>query len=190
MRDTYVCTKCGVEKPNSMFYRDRGWNHQPCKECCIARARAVEKNPEKRSATQARYRAKNKVKIAAHYQATKHLKNKAKVNEAAKRYREKAKAQGKVPWHRKNPESALAICRRRQAGLKTATVSWRNDFFIREAYDLARRRTKATGFAWHVDHIVPLKHQLVCGVHWEGNLQVIPGAENVRKSNASWPEMP
>lgn len=36
---------------------------------------------------------------------------------------------------------------------------------------------------WHLDHIVPLKSKLVCGLHVPENLRIIPGAENIKKKN-------
>lgn len=71
-----------------------------------------------------------------------------------------------------------------------ASPGWANKFFMQEAYDLARLRTKVTGYAWHVDHVVPLKSKLVCGLHCEQNLAVIPGAVNCSKRNLYWPDMP
>lgn len=38
--------------------------------------------------------------------------------------------------------------------------------------------------AHHVDHIIPLNHPLVCGLHVPANLQVLAGPDNVRKGNS------
>ena len=72
----------------------------------------------------------------------------------------------------------------------TATPKWANDFFIKEIYHLAALRTKMLGYKWQVDHIVPLRSKLVCGLHVENNMRVIPQKDNQFKSNCYWPEMP
>jgi len=71
-----------------------------------------------------------------------------------------------------------------------STPVWANKFFIREAYALAVLRTKIVGSRFVVDHIVPLNSNLVCGLHCERNLRVIPERENLLKSNRHWPDMP
>lgn len=99
----------------------------------------------------------------------------------------------KAAYKARNPAKTLAATRKRQAGKLNATPAWANQFFIEEAYELARLRTeqKTGGFdEWQVDHIVPLQHPLVQGLHVEHNLQVIPALHNQQKGNRSWPDMP
>ena len=93
-------------------------------------------------------------------------------------------------WKRANLDKVRAYTRTRQANQIKATPRWANLFFIREAYHLAVLRERITGFAWHVDHIVPLRSAIVCGLHVEHNLQVIPGTANLKKGNSRWPDMP
>ena len=57
-------------------------------------------------------------------------------------------------------------------------------FLFEEIYHLAKIRREVTGLEWHVDHIIPLKGRLVCGLHTPDNLQVILGNLNRKKSNA------
>ncbi|QKW95416.1 hypothetical protein [Ralstonia phage RPZH6] len=54
---------------------------------------------------------------------------------------------------------------------------------MRQAYDLARLREKIVGGRWHVDHFVPLKGTIVCGLHVIENLRVIPISINTSKGN-------
>lgn len=116
----------------------------------------AKKNPEKIAMRGARYRAKNKERDAARKRAYR-LANKEKVNALS-------------AYHR-----ALRL---------QATPKWANKFFISEAYHLATLRTKMFGFPWHVDHVIPLKSYVVCGLHVESNLQVIPGRQNQSKGNS------
>ena len=50
--------------------------------------------------------------------------------------------------------------------------------------------TRSTGVQHSVDHIVPLLHPLVCGLHVSDNLRIIPLKENQVKCNHHWPDMP
>lgn len=59
-----------------------------------------------------------------------------------------------------------------------------NLFVLEEAHILRKNRNKYTGIFWHVDHIIPLQHSLVCGLHFWTNIQVIPAKENWSKNNA------
>lgn len=70
-----------------------------------------------------------------------------------------------------------------------AEVPWTDRRAIRQVWTESRRVTRLTGVQHSVDHIVPLKHPLVCGLHVQNNLCVLPLVENIRKSNNHWPDM-
>jgi hypothetical protein len=52
-----------------------------------------------------------------------------------------------------------------------------------EAQNLRKMRNIYTKFEWHVDHIIPLKGNNVCGLHVWNNFAVIPKVDNLRKGN-------
>lgn len=56
-----------------------------------------------------------------------------------------------------------------------ATPLWANLDSIKKIYAEAGER--------HVDHIIPLKGELVCGLHVENNLQYLSAEENIKKGN-------
>jgi hypothetical protein len=140
----------------------------------------------------ARYYAKNRdaiLKKTAEYKAA----NKDAVRERNRAYRRAnlgVFVQHSRRWQQRNPAVVTALVARRKARLLRATPAWANTFFIEEAYDLAQRRTQATGFEWHVDHVIPLQGKTVCGLHVESNLRVVPAAVNHSKGNRHWPDMP
>lgn len=56
-------------------------------------------------------------------------------------------------------------------------------FIISESEHLCKLRALATGFEWHIDHMIPLRGSLACGLHCGLNLQVIPSYINLYKNN-------
>lgn len=88
-------------------------------------------------------------------------------------------------WKRRNPDARCAMnavyrARKRNQTIKLTTEQ---NAAIREYYRRAKKLTKATGISHHVDHMVPLNHPLVCGLHVPWNMQILPDKLNVKKSN-------
>ena len=101
---------------------------------------------------------------------------------------DKVKAQKAIKdaYKKANPHKSAALLAKRRAAKKHRTPSWLTLdqlWMIEQAYELAALRSKATGFAWHVDHICPLQGKDVSGLHVPWNLQVIPWRDNLSKSN-------
>lgn len=92
----------------------------------------------------------------------------------------------KREYRQANKGRIRALNSLRKQYVKQRTPNWVTSeelFLIREIYDLATLRTEHTGFAWHVDHIIPLQGKIVSGLHIPENLQVIPAIMNIKKKN-------
>lgn len=94
--------------------------------------------------------------------------------------RAKLKAADPVAWAAKTKLKRL----RGKAQTKRALPKWADSAAIRTFYEAAYV------LSLEVDHIVPLRSPLVCGLHVEHNLQLLTRQENAAKGNRWWPDMP
>lgn len=162
------CKKCGADKPLSEFSTNgAGLYKKRCKPCRTAdeAARYRRKTPEEK---QAIFR----------YMADWVRRNPEKYRE----YARKMKAA--------NPEHYRAKVNMRRRRLRDSTPPWADKKAMERVYRAAVEMTLRTGVKHEVDHIVPITSATVCGLHWEGNLQILPEIENKRKNNTTWPDMP
>ena len=92
-----------------------------------------------------------------------------------------------------NPTKQKGICRPKKfwrklykERVKEATPNWVKLHHLDQMqylYDLRDDATILTGEEHHLDHIVPLNHPDICGLHVPWNLQVLPANLNLKKSN-------
>lgn len=149
-----------------------------------------EVNKEKLKANKKRWQHDNKERISDN-RLEKRLINLEAIRtterERSRRYRKNNSDKRKHSanaWARRNKSYMAYMSMLRYAITLRAVPRWANHTKIKEIYKEARIH------GMHVDHIVPLKSKYVCGLHWEGNLQLLPPLENIRKSNKWWPGWP
>lgn len=183
------CAKCKETKHFVLFsanarYKDGYQSY--CRSCArLYSKKWYEANPG------ARYEDKKeqvKAKAKAYYAANAEAVKQQQKTYRAQRAEEIRKYQ--QGYKTANPDKVNSWAMKRIAVKLQASPLWADENKIREKYREAAELTKSLGVPYHVDHIVPLQSKLVCGLHWEGNLQVMPGADNYSKSNRHWPDMP
>jgi hypothetical protein len=91
--------------------------------------------------------------------------------------------QSQLKYAKENPEIIRAKNAKRRAAKLNATVSWSNKEKIDSVYKEARELELEDGIKRHVDHIIPLQGENVCGLHVENNLQILTSEENHKKTN-------
>ena len=164
------CSCCKIEKGLEEFHRDkndplgRSYRCKPCAKAVATkwqtenRDRVLQKNKKWQENNEEKYKAS---------QEKYHIANKAKIQETTRN------------WFKKTRMGSHYAALRRAAELR-ATPKWANLKAIAEFY-------KNCPKGYHVDHIIPLRNKLICGLHVLENLQYLPATENMRKSNRFTP---
>lgn len=205
------CLRCSETKPLDAFHQRRsasGTGRKSYCKACVAQENAARyrADPSRILAVNAAWREANRDQHRAVCREW-NAKNKDRVKGNAAAWYAANAAAGKDPsaWRRANPEKYSAIksqWRRankgtvnastagRHAKKLKATPAWADPAAMAAIYRLAEAATAETGCAHHVDHEVPLRSPLVCGLHCETNLRVITASINYAKGNRSWPDMP
>ena len=191
---TKTCRKCLEEKPLDEFYftskkTKTGVRRSPtsyCKLCFVAinRQRYLD-NAEARKERQRKYRKDNPEKVREGFRKWRD-KNYEAWLEGAKRYREN-NPEKLAAWRALNKDKLLANCAKRRSFRINATPAWLTSAHMKSMADyywLAKDATSVSETSYHVDHIIPLNNDHVCGLHVPWNLQVLPADVNISKSNS------
>ena len=161
-----VCQKCGPKKAKTLIgglckncYSKR--KEKPI-SCCIS-CKEIKQSKFVRNLCQKCYTAQNRINHPETYLKSQE-KNKVKNREKVRLY------------DLKNPEKRAAREANRRAKQNKATILSSDLENIRKIYE---NRPKDQ----EVDHIIPLKHKNVCGLHVSWNLQYLTSLENRTKNN-------
>ena len=206
--DHKQCRKCKEVKPLEQFYlvaRGSVGRSSDCKACIsvakrewrasnLEKAKAIAKasflrNKERRNQESRDYYNANRALVSAKAREWREENSDlVKVRKQKYRIAHDVKARATMKLYRaRRPELNAMICATRRVKKKSATPAWANKAAIAAIYREAKRLTKETGVPHHVDHVYPIKHPLVCGLHVETNLQILRASENQRKSNSFQP---
>lgn len=165
---------CGKTHPVTFFNKHSGRKdgyNSVCKECKSNQARI--------------YRENNKDNIKERKKKF-YRNNEQSILENKKRYYKENKEiiRKKQEIHyNNNKEYFIEKANNRKFNKLNATPAWSQLDKIKVLYKKAAELEKITGLKYHVDHIIPLQSDLVCGLHvWE-NLQILEANENISKSN-------
>lgn len=173
----HTCSKCGERKPLCEFAKrkSRPIGVTSCCKSCVRPANRSDylTNAERNRAYAKACRERNPEKIST-WQSEYREANRPALREYFRGY---AKL---------NSAAVNAKVARRRAQKLLAAPVWANPVKVQGFYSALR----FLGKGWHVDHIVPLVSQIVCGLHCEANLRLIPAVENMKKGNKFWPNMP
>jgi len=159
------CNKCSEVKSEEDFYkRDKVKLMTICKSCTLANNKKwSSQNKEKHKELVKKWESENKDKRKKIYD----------------RYREnhpeKVRKFTKV-WRDNNKPLIAHHAAKRRADIKSATPKWVDDEELKYIYENCP-------VGYHVDHIIPLKNEIICGLHIPDNLQYLAAIDNHRKKN-------
>lgn len=178
-----TCVKCLKDKCESDFYfrKDTKNYRNSCKSCEKIRTKNY---------------YINNLKICKESRKKYYEGNKELFKEKSKKYYhnrkncldfKRKKSESFQKWRLNNPEKHAEKERRRRAYLILQTPKWlsKKDIQnIKSIYKMCKNKSNINEKVYyHVDHIIPLKSEVVCGLHVPWNLRIIEATKNLKKYN-------
>lgn len=183
------CRVCGVAKEIDKFEKNKtkalGVTRR-CLDCSSAYKLQWSIKTNQKEKRKAYFAAYNKTALANQRKADWKRRNPEKnaaIDKAWRLKNPRKQVQYARNFYEKYPHKVLAQQAKRRARQIGSIPAWADQERIAEIYREARKATRRTGIKHSVDHIVPLKSAVVCGLHVEQNLRVVPHTQNCRKYN-------
>ena len=179
------CTKCCEFLPKKEYSSHKGTNLGINTSCIACNAlpdvkhknnkktrERRKKDPIKYLLKKRNYSQKNKEKIRASDSIWKN-KNREKVRDASNK------------WKHKNRDHVLNYNKKREMKVKGCKINLPDEQnqLIKSFYSTCKKLNKDNPDSFHVDHIIPISGDNVCGLHVPWNLQILTKAENSSKKN-------
>ena len=186
------CSTCKVVKDLSEFgnnSRMRDGHAYTCRSCVSISSKSYrERNKEKLRVRKKLWRLNNIEKERE--RKKKYLEeNREKIYDYNREWRNSNK-QKVYEYNLKHRKSNMVYYSYKQSlryhQKNRATPPWLTDDQKKQIMDIYNLRDECrilTGDEYHVDHIVPIKGENVCGLHVPWNLQILPSDINLSKSN-------
>lgn len=168
--DNGHCVSCIREKDRARSDYFAEWRRSNKDKSCAYSAAYRERNPEVGAEYMRKMRSAFRDKMLAD-ERRRYDEHREKFAEKNRRYRTL------------RPDVFAHHSAKRRADILTQTPAWANLDAIQALYERAALLTKETGIQYVVDHIIPLRGRVVCGLHVENNLRVITWTENSKKAN-------
>ena len=171
LRKSKFCTKCGVVKPKTAYakHQNRADGVQVYCLICMAALRHERQYDKRRWADDTR----RQLELERH---------KRYINANRENWLEYGRLKAREQRLKSPGKKRQANILRKYVGSR-ATPTWANLEEIDAIYIEARRLTSIDGVLRNVDHVIPLRHKIVCGLHVENNLQILTKSENEKKHN-------
>lgn len=198
-----ICSCCNLSKTLDCFRKEKSRYRAKCKSCTKEaydnyrlenkdktaiwnrKYRDANKEKEKEYLSKPEVKESRKLSAKKSYQTNKHKyieKNKAYV---ASR-RDIINARARENWenqYEKYKDRYKLQAKVRSKRVRDQLISKAFKEEITNIYKECDKLKQDTGHEYEVDHIIPLIHSTLCGLHVPWNLQILTKLENGRKSN-------
>jgi|13_taG_2_1085334.scaffolds.fasta_scaffold00468_21 hypothetical protein len=134
-----------------------------------------------------KYSEKNK-KIIKEKNAKYYIENKEKIKIRNKKWASNNKdliKQKRKRYEKRHPDRCRARIAETRFIKKACKKAFKEDYkILKKFYKKAADLEKQLGYRFNVDHIIPINHPDVCGLHVSWNLQVLSEEHNLIKNNS------